>query len=203
MNESNSTIKDELNLQLHEQYAINNNEGVKSFIAFLTAILALFGAFGYVVVNTDYQMSNGNKLLVCQGYAFEVYVGVALVMAIMLTFLAEISLSLGFGQRHNHIIIQRIRESYYDRESYEGIFKNSYKAKNKSVCDFVPDIYNIFYWMFVVAQLIVVAVTIYQCSCMGWQYCVCWILLIVQIGLIVFCLHRRCCHYYCKYQQIQ
>ncbi|MBR5849839.1 MAG: hypothetical protein IKZ12_02085, partial [Alistipes sp.] len=180
MDESNKSIKAQFELQLHEQYAINNNEGVKSFIAFLTAILALFGSFGYIFINTNYRISNGDTLLTYHGYAFEAYIGVALVTVIMLAFLAEIALSLGFSQRHNHIIIQRIREKYYDQDGYREIFKNSYKGNDKTVCNFIPDIYNIFYWMCMVAQLLIFAATIYQHCRMEQTYCAGWVLLVVQ-----------------------
>lgn len=203
MNEYQESMTEKLELHLHEQYAINNNEGVKSFIAFLTAILALFAAFGYIFVNTNYRMSNGDVLLTCRGFAFEVYVAVALVTVVMLAFLAEISLSLGFSQRHNHIIIQRIREKHYDKDDYRAIFKNSYKANDKTVCDFIPDIYHIFYCMFMIAQLVIFVATIYQSYGMGCGHCMGWILLVVQFVVMCFCLHRRCCHYYCKYQKMQ
>lgn len=200
-NKNKEKMQEQIEMHLHEQYAINNNEGVKSFITFLTAILALFGAFGYVFINTNYHISNGCRLMTCHGCAFEVYVAVALVTAIILAFLAEIALSLGLGQRRDHIIIQRIREKYYDKEDYKKVFKHSYKATDKTVCDFLPDIYNIFYWMIIVAQLIILVATIYQCCRVEWSNGIYW-LPIVQFGILLFCLYRRCCHYYCKYQKI-
>ncbi len=47
-NEANKNQEtSELEKQLHEQYTIINNSNVSGFVAFMTAILALLGAFGY------------------------------------------------------------------------------------------------------------------------------------------------------------
>lgn len=202
MCEKKDSVIDQIEMQLHEQYAINHNESINSFIAFLSAVLAIFSAFGYIFVHTKYQMSDGGTLFINKEFTFEVYVGVALITTIILAFLAEFSLSLGFAQRHDQVIIQRIRHKHY-QEKYKEIFKDSYKADNKTICDYIPDIYNIFYVLFIIAQLLIIVATIYQCCQMHWEYCICWILLVIQIAIMLFILHRRCCHYYCKYQKIQ
>ena len=47
----------ELEKQLHEQYAINNNAKVSSFVSFIVALFALFGFYGYIFAHSGYQFS--------------------------------------------------------------------------------------------------------------------------------------------------
>ena len=42
-------MQKELELQLHEQYAINNNANVSSFIAMIGALIIAFTGYGYVL----------------------------------------------------------------------------------------------------------------------------------------------------------
>jgi hypothetical protein len=49
--------------QLHEQYAINDNERKSSFITFIVGIVALFGFYGYVFVYTYPEFSSSGNLI--------------------------------------------------------------------------------------------------------------------------------------------
>ncbi len=192
-----------LEQQLHEQYAINNNEGIKSFVAFIAAIIALFGAFGYVFVNTEPQCApQGCAFFGGSAFYIEAYIGIAIVTSIVLGFLADIALALGWNQRQNHWIIQRIRKKYYDEAQMREVFGDIYKATDKTPCNFIPGIYNLLYWLFVVLQAVVIGVTIWQlCRVSG--CCWLWVWLILIIAILMVLLWRRCCHYYCKYQELQ
>jgi hypothetical protein len=48
----------ELERQLHEQYAINNNSNLSSIIALMTALLAIFGVYGYVFIHTNIKFAD-------------------------------------------------------------------------------------------------------------------------------------------------
>ena len=42
----------ELEKQLHEQYAINNNSNLGSIIAILTTLVSVIGVYGYIFVHS-------------------------------------------------------------------------------------------------------------------------------------------------------
>ena len=47
-----ASMEQELEKQLHEQYAINNNANLSSVIALLVSLFAAIGAYGYVFIHT-------------------------------------------------------------------------------------------------------------------------------------------------------
>ena len=192
-----------LEQQLHEQYAINNNEGIRSFVAFIAAIIALFGAFGYVFVNTEPQCApQGCAFFGGSAFYMEAYIGIAIITSIVLGFLADIALALGWNQRQNHWIIQHIREKYYDEPQMIKVFGGIYKATDKTPCNFIPGIYNLLYWLFVVLQGVVIGATIWQlCRVSG--CCWLWLFIILMAAILMVSLWLRCCHYYCKYQNLR
>ena len=74
----------ELEKQLHEQYAINNNAHIGSFITFFIALLSLFGSFGYVYVHSS---TDSTK---CGIITLDVFFLFSIVVAGMLFFLSLI-----------------------------------------------------------------------------------------------------------------
>ena len=48
----NEEMQQELEKQLHEQYAINNNANLGNIIVLLTALIAVFGAYGYIYLHS-------------------------------------------------------------------------------------------------------------------------------------------------------
>lgn len=50
----NEEMQQELEKQLHEQYAINNNANLGSIIVLLTALIAVFGAYGYIYLHSKF-----------------------------------------------------------------------------------------------------------------------------------------------------
>lgn len=191
-----------LEQQLHEQYAINNNEGIKSFVAFIAAIIALFGAFGYVFVNTEPQCApQGCAFFGGSAFYMEAYIGIAIITSIVLGFLADIALALGWNQRQNHWIIQHIREKYYDEEPMRDVFGSIYKASKKNFWSFIPGIFNSLYWLFVVLQAVVIGATRFQ-LCRVSECCCRWSFFIL-IAILIISLGRRCYYYHCKYKKLQ
>ena len=50
-NIENELMTQKLELQLHEQYAINNNANLSSIVTLICTILVIFGSYGYVFVH--------------------------------------------------------------------------------------------------------------------------------------------------------
>ncbi|MBP5710453.1 MAG: hypothetical protein J6W84_05705 [Bacteroidales bacterium] len=144
----------ELEKQLHEQYAINNNAHTSSFISFLVSLLALFGAFGYVFVETPpYQNHN---------YDLEVFLYLAPIVSGILLFLSALCIQIGWSQRRDHIVIEKFRIKY----GMKNLFN---PTSEKNYWNFLPDYYNMFFWLFIAAQITVMLFTIIKicdnCPC--------------------------------------
>ena len=179
----------ELESQLHEQYAINNNANVGSFVSFLAALLALFGFFGYAFVFSSNQFSVDGKLIKDSIMTLDVFFLFSIIVIGMLFFLSLVSLQLGYSNRSNQIIIDRIRDRYF-KKNKKLIFGKSYSPLKKTWCSFVQDYFNIFYWMFFIGQILVIFFTVYKAkqnsllcnSELNW----CWFIFVFFIFLIQF-----------------
>jgi hypothetical protein len=202
----------ELGKQLHEQYAINTNERTSSFVSFVGALLALFAGFGYVFVYTVPHFSKNGILK--EGHDFltiEVFLLIALITAVILFFLSLVSLQLGFSSRRDHIIIHNIRKKYFSEEHRQFIFGNSYNPDSKDIWNFLPDYFNMFYWLFFVGIVAVIALTLlkYIVSISANNNCVMVFHLTILNNIVVkiqiifvflsFCYRN---HYFDKYKTI-
>ena len=93
----------ELEKQLHEQYAVNNNSNAGILISLISALLISFTGYGYVL----YQYRTGE----CFDFVI-VNLAAIIVMAVM-AILCCISINLGAGQRMEQFITIAIRKKHY------------------------------------------------------------------------------------------
>jgi magnesium-transporting ATPase (P-type) len=195
----------ELEKQLHEQYAINNNANVGSFVSFVVALLALFVFFGYSFIFSTNQFSTKEGLIKGGILTLDVYYLFTIIVIGMLFFLSLVSLQLGYSNRSNQIIIDRIRETYF-KKNKGRIFGKNYSPKKKTWCNFIQDYFNLFYWLFFCGQLLILIFTIYktfQNICLKNTTLSYWVILVIfvfliQLGAIFFSLCFRS-HYFVKY----
>ena len=122
----------ELEKQLHEQYAVNNNSNAGTLVSLIGALLISFTGYGYVL----YQYSIGECAI---GIVNVAAIAVIAVMAI----LCCISINLGAGQRMEQFITIAIRKKHYgESNKYKEIFPDGYHPFNKSYYTFVQGLYN-------------------------------------------------------------
>lgn len=168
----------ELEKQLHEQYAINNNAHTSSFISFLVSLLALFVGLGYLFVETP---PYGTK------YTLDVFLIFTPFVSGILFFLTALCSQIGYAQRSNQIVIEQFRRRY-------GLYIYN-PTEGKSFISFLPDYYNIFWWLFWGAQIVVLLLTVIricncvcQCGCETHEMCICTaiISILLQVVSIVF-----------------
>lgn len=165
-------IQQDLEKQLHEQYAINNNAKVSNFVSFIVALFALFGFYGYIFAYTIPEFSTNGIMVIENGgcnksdtFTLDIFIVMSLVVSGLLYFLSKMSLTLGYGQRSDQIVIDRIREKHYPNEQDRTqLFGKGYTAKNKGWCNFVQDYFNLFYWLFFWSQIFVVVSSIIKIS---------------------------------------
>jgi len=198
-NENNEAV---LENQLHEQYAVNDNNRIGVFTSFIVGIIALFGFYGYVFVNT-----NKRK---CWNFDIQEFLLMSFITIGILFFLALLSLYLGYSLRRDHFIVNNIREKRYKKETkaeMERIFGELYSPKNKSCSDFLPDYYNLFYWLFFSSEIFlfitaILKISDFDNSFCNWKNILCvFIVMLFHVIFIISTLISRKC-YHNKYKEI-
>lgn len=168
----------DLEKQLHEQYAINNNSNAGTLVSLIGSLLFVMTGYGYVL----YQY----RTCQCDDIAI-VNLSAIIAMAVMML-LYYISVSLGANQRMEQFITFAIRAKYYKSESYMQTFPHNYYPFKKDFFGFVQGLYNL--WSKV---MIVTIVTI----AMSHYYLVTKTCIVLVFGLlfILFSLMFRCSWY--------
>lgn len=139
-------MQEEMELQLHEQYAINNNSNLGSVVSILVAMLAVFYGYGYIFLHSSIYFSEGLKNLYCNSkdiYALDALVFAAIAVLIVTGILRHICLVKGYGQRFEQFIIFALRCKHYNygnkNQKNPKIFPSNYhpfKIKSDKVDDF-------------------------------------------------------------------
>ena len=176
----------ELEKQLHEQYAINNNSNAGFVISLISTLLIAVTGYGYVL----YQHIVGecdNKSLVS--------LSVLLACAVM-TLLHCVCIQMGSGQRMEQFITFNIRTKYYKGKEteYNSIFPNDYVPFGKTFCVFVQGVYNLLSVFTLLAGICIVIS--YCCVCK----IICCVIVLIEGVLIISCVVYKCYKYY-KYTE--
>lgn len=180
-------MQKELELQLHEQYAINNNANVSSFIAMITALIIAFSGYGYVL----YQYLMGD-VYCCKMADAKTMVDIATFAVLTVIFiLYMVAIEVGAGQRSNQFVVHAIRKKAYSKTQYEEVFPKGYDPFDKGFCGFVQGIYNTLSKIFFVIYW---GVLILSWITFGWD-CVYFAYIVGGILMLIF----RCCKY-CRYK---
>lgn len=97
-------MQQKMELQLHEQYAINNNANFNSIIVLIAALIAVLGTFfnAYSKIDDNEKLNLTNPILI-------LYFGVSVVLFIIYF----VSLLQGVKQRCEQFVVFAIRSKYY------------------------------------------------------------------------------------------
>ena len=148
----------ELEKQLHEQYAVNNNSNAGTLASLMSALFIAISGYGYVL----YQYS------LCSSYKISILYIAAFCASVIMALLYCICIHLGAGQRMEQFITFAIRIKHYglkkseniDKEGlewmqsvkrYEDIYPKDYHPFNKRFDNFVQGIYGLLSRAFIVA----------------------------------------------------
>lgn len=113
-------MQQEMLLQLHEQYAQNNNANFNSVIGLITASIVILGFYGYVLVYSSSEIPFNCKVLSltsgcnnpcnsCEGYPIEALTLITVASLAILSILQYICIYQGCHQRLEQFIIHAIR----------------------------------------------------------------------------------------------
>ena len=129
-------MQQQLELQLHEQYAINNNATLSSMLTLFCTMLAVLWGYGYVLIN----LSDKNEVFYSPFDSGSVYPINDLVLTtwaatIVLTAISWICIKTGYKGRMEQFIIHAIRLKYYEGKSdLYKILPYNYNPLKKGKC---------------------------------------------------------------------
>lgn len=155
----------ELELQLHEQYAHNNNSYFSSIVVLISALVTALGVYGYVFVRTkdDWAKSWDNYFSTqLDKFSLDALLLTGLVAIFVLTLCFHICVYQGSAQRKEQFIIDFIRKKYYniktiDNKPFDKIpFPKGYHPCNKNRRTFVQGLYLVFTYYIVIAQIMII-----------------------------------------------
>ncbi len=163
--------------QLHEQYAVNNNSKLGTVVTFIVAMFAVFGAYGYVYFYTSPELPSRIELLTNDtSYKFTIWGTLAAAFAVyfVLWIIFRICIYQGASQRMEQFITFAIRNKSYGRDfshkyykiedhlsyNYNKIFPQGYHPFKKSYSDFVQGLYGEFASIIYVSSFAVIPISI-------------------------------------------
>lgn len=106
--------RDKILLQLHEQYAINNNSNLSSVVSLVVGLLVAFTGYGYVFLHTENRFFEGNQFMtmVCDSVGYEMLIVTTVVALAVVLLIFHICLHQGNAQRLEQFIIYAIRDEF-------------------------------------------------------------------------------------------
>ena len=153
---SQEEMRQSIESQLHEQYAINNNSNLNSVVVLLAAMIAVFWGYAYMFIHSSVEFSciaQGWCLFNnCTGlYSLDAFLLSALASCIVLHIMRRICIYQGYAQRYEQFITFAIRHKYFAKLFYHrakevakteeigkqemGIFPKWYHPFNKDNSD--------------------------------------------------------------------
>ena len=147
--ENNKDNEVELENQLHQQFAENDNKRNSVFTSFIVGIIALFGFYGFVFVNTK----NNGFSRECWNFTLPEYLLMSFVTIGILFFLAIMALNIGYSLRRDQFIVFNIRKKRFTEKGMKEIFGKLYSPFGKCYCNFIPDFYNLFFRLFFISEI--------------------------------------------------
>ena len=131
----------ELEKQLHEQYAMNNNERMSSLITLFVSLIAVLGAYGYMFLHTSSQSASdlGCIYLENEKYTIDALLLTASMCFVIIAIIQHLCIYQGAYQRKEQFIIYAIRQKY---KIDDDLFPSGYTPFGKTRRDFVQGIYG-------------------------------------------------------------
>lgn len=208
--------KHELLKQLHEQYAINNNNNLSVIISFIAALIVVIGFFAYVYVSSISVFAPHDRPL----FYNEVFYADALLLAyiastLVLAILVYICYYQGAAQRKEQFIVYAIRRLYLgenhlvegvkeeDNGKYNKIFPEDYHPYKEGFLKIVQGLYGEFIKIFILVFIVITVAVLFKflpILTLGGITIIITCLLILLC--FVFCIKVYCSYYKTKEEYI-
>lgn len=212
---NNRTMREELELQLHEQYAVNNNANLGSIISLVVGVIAVLWAFGYVYLYSSLDKAASLGSLVSSGekYSLDALIMTADAAIFVLAILFLICLNRGAYQRKEQFIIHTIRWQYFQEfnkgkdleqpKKLAKIFPKGYNPYGKNKCDFVQDVFWLMMVTFVVLTVIILVLTTSKIANQVDRTIGLIIISVILVMLLAFCCWQKWQKAFEKYKELE
>lgn len=175
-------MQEDLELQLHEQYAINNNANVSSFIAMIATLMVAFTGYGYVLY--EYLMGDWVCMHSCRKDNATTMLNVATCAVLLVVcIIYVVAINIGYSQRSNQFVIHRIREKVYSKERLDSIYPAGYSPMGKNFITFIQGLYNPLSWILLAVYI---AISLFSWVSTAINYCLLTISIIVLLSLLAY-----------------
>lgn len=173
MNEEEERIKleavKEMEMQLHEQFASNYNNGFSTTVTLFCTLLAVLYGYGYVFLHSSICYMSTPECFYhecCKIYTLDALIYVTIAANIVLTIMKYICLSQGINLRLEQFIVHAIRCKYYGVDptllDRPRIFPKNYKPFGKNGDDVVVGMYGMFIKIICSLQILVMIGCLYK-----------------------------------------
>ena len=144
--------KTQIEMQLHEQYAINSNAILGSMLTLFVALLAVIGTYGYVFLRTE-----SFQCVSCAEFTLADLRYTATASIFVLAIIAWLSITAGYRQRKEQFITDAIRKQYYTKEEFNKIYPQGYEPINKKwLIKPMTFPYGTFFWISVFTSVTII-----------------------------------------------
>lgn len=167
-------MEQKIELQLHEQYAINNNSNLSSMIVLFVGLFAAIGAYGHVFIHTSYIPAG-----CCMGatsYDLQQFLFTAVGCFIVLAIMMYLCIYQGAAQRYEQFITYAIRQKYHSQyngatkeqssdntaKQAQPIFPKNYHPFDKTCLQFIQGLYGEFIKIIIAVMLLLFIATWYK-----------------------------------------
>ncbi len=188
------SMQQKLELQLHEQYAINNNATLSSMLSLFVSMLATLGGYGYVFINSTNRHLSHPVSATREIYTTDDLIFTTIAATIVLTAISGLCISTGYKGRMEQFVVYAIRKKYYTKPEYYKVFPNGYQPFKKG-CYTSPiqDPYNTFFYLTSFIAVAINLASMYR-TCFHDVYalataCACY------FGYVVYKLKKSHCKY--------
>lgn len=202
-------MQQQLELQLHEQYAINNNATLSSMLTLFVTMLAVLAGYGYVFINSQGECEPGFCMKVGDLYTIHALLLTTLASTLVLAAIAYICIETGYKGRMEQFITYAIRKKYYRTEELLETFPKGYTPfKNEgSWIRPIQSPYDTFFRITIIAAIVINVATIARvlcsacnCGCFSCTAAILVFLLLLSLLVCSIVVIYHLGHCYCKYQ---
>ena len=175
-------LSDQLQAQLHEQFATSDNEKSERVVSFIGSVAFVFTGYGFAIWNYGAGQEHKTQL-----------VAITLAACFVLSLLAWLCVNFGYTLRRDQFIMHRIRQNAMHGE-YAKVFGGQFDPRGKC-----PMTYLVGYYFIIFLFLNLAILGLYFMSiCITESYLLKASVIINPIVNFVYFIHN-----YCKYQNIE
>ena len=159
----------EMEMQLHEQFASNYNNGFSATVTLFCTLLAVLYGYGYIFLHSSIYFADNPGCLYCEcskEYKLDALIYVTLAANVVLSIMKYICLYQGVNQRLEQFIVHAIRVKYYGKDPTSlddpKIFPKEYKPFGKKGDDIVIGLYGTFINIICALHILVIVGCLYK-----------------------------------------